>query len=277
MRVQLFMSEKTHDIGVNRELLAAITRQCQQRQDIILTDENPDIVHLFGSWEKSVSILANQLYKKTIPYVYSPLGGLLPWHTAHHAHKIGLSAQKKIAARASTIHARSPLERNFLMEGKWNKEVVVIKNSAITNEIQEKEMVDDIIKLYNEIIASYLFKTREDIREKVLNLEEEDENIRYVFEKILLAHHEMHRGNMSQESLNGLAQAMTAVDYDEDKMAALLHQHKLDKFLGRLEQVMMEKSTLTEGFTTLPPIQDKITEQMKESITHYQQPAITTD
>ena len=112
---------------------------------------------------------------------------------------------------------------------------------------------------------------------KVKSLQEEDENIRYVYGKILLAHHEMHRGNMSQQSLDDLAQTMTAVDYDEDRMAKLLHQHKLDQFLGRLEQVMMELSTLTEGFITLPPIQDKQTEQMKKSITHYQQPTITTD
>lgn len=277
MRVQLFMSEKTRDIEVNKELLAAITRQCQKHPDIILTDENPDIVHLFGAWEKSISSLANRLYKKTIPYVYSPLGGLLPWHTKRQAFKGKMAAQKRIASRASTIHACSPVERDFLLQGGWNKEVVVIKNSVITNDIQEETMVSNLVKLYNEIIASYHFKTHEDIQNKVLSLEEEDENIRYVFGKILLAHHEMHRGNMSQESLDDLAQAMTVVEYDEDKMANLLHQHKLDQFLGRLEQVMMEISTLTEGFTTLPPIQDKLTEQMKESITHYQQPTITTD
>ena len=52
MRVQLYMSEKTRDSEVNRELLAAITRQSYKHPDIILTDENPDIVHLFGAWDK---------------------------------------------------------------------------------------------------------------------------------------------------------------------------------------------------------------------------------
>lgn len=274
MRVQLYMSEKTRDSEVNRELLAAITRQSYKHPDIILTDENPDIVHLFGAWEKEVSSLANQLYKKTIPYVYSPLGGMLPWNVKQHPHH---SSQKKLTSRASTVHVCSALEKEQIMERQWNKEVIVIKNSVITNDIEESVMVDNLIKLYNEIIASYNFKTHEDIQSQVANLEEEDENIRFVFGKILFAHHYIHRGNLAQKDLDDLAQTMTAVDYDEDKMAELLHQHKLDQFVGRLEQVMMDMSTLTEGFTTLPPIKDKITDKMKASITHYEQPTITSD
>jgi hypothetical protein len=268
------MSEKTHDIEVNRELLAAITRQMHKHPDIILTDENPDIVHLFGAWEKEVSSFANQLYKKTIPYVYSPLGGLLPWNVKQHQYH---SSQKKLTARASAVHVCSALEKEQINERQWNKEVIVIKNAVITNDIEETAMVEDFIKLYTDIIASYNFKTHEDIQSKVSNLEEEDENIRFVFGKILFAYHYIHRGNLSQNDLDDLSQTMTAVEYDEDKMAELLRKHHLDQFTARLEQVMMDISTLTEGFTTLPPIQDKTTEKMKASITHYEQPTITTD
>lgn len=277
MRVQLFMSEKTCDIEVNRELLAAIKRQFQKHSDIILTDENPDIVHLFGAWEKEITNLAKRLFKQTIPYVYSPLGGLMAWQTKHHPWQGESSAQKRLTSQASIVHACSQMEKDHILQGKWHKEVVVIKNSIVTNDTKEEIMANDFIKLYNDIIASYHFKTHEDIQNKVSNLEEEDENIRFVYGKILHAYHDMHRGNMSQKALDDLAQTMTAVEYDEDKMATLLRHHNLDQFVGRLEQVMMDLSTLTEGFTTLPPIQDKDTEQMKESITHYQQQTITTE
>ena len=101
--------------------------------------------------------------------------------------------------------------------------------------------------------------------------DKEDENIRLIYGKILAIQHQYNRGNVMQESLDELSHIMTAAEYDEDAMEALLQKHRLDLFAARLEQVLLDNSTLTEGFTTLPPRQDKVTDLIKNSITHYQQ------
>ena len=273
MRIQIYASNKTRSEEINGTLISALERLYQNHSDIILTDENPDIVHVFGAWELDTCKYVSQLYKKTIPYVYSPLGGLLPWklkrNSMENQQLVLYSAQKKMTMRASMIHVCGLLEKESIEKSKWNEAITFIKNPIITNSISEETMAEELLKIYGEIIASYDFKVHEDIQNKVNNLEEEDENIRLIFGKILAAQHQVNRGYIKQETLDDLSHVMIAADYDEDAMANLLQKHHLDLFAARLEQVLLDESTLTEGFTTLPPIQDKETESIRKSITHY--------
>ena len=254
MRIQLYASDKTRNDEISGQLISALERLYQGHSDVLLTDENPDIVHVFGAWEHETAKFASFLYRKTIPYVYSPLGGLLPWKVKRSSmedHQLVLfTAQKKMTVQASMVHVCGKLEKQSLEESKWNKAIIFIKNPVITNDITEEQMAEEMLKTYGEIIASYHFKVHEEIQNKVNDLEEEDE---------------------MQESLDELSHIMTAAEYDEDAMEALLQKHRLDLFAARLEQVLLDNSTLTEGFTTLPPRQDKVTDLIKNSITHYQQ------
>lgn len=275
MRIQLYASDKTRNDEISGQLISVLERLYQGHSDVLLTDENPDIVHVFGAWEHETAKFASFLYRKTIPYVYSPLGGLLPWKVKRSSmedHQLVLfAAQKRMTVQASMVHVCGKLEKQSLEESKWNKAIIFIKNPVITNDITEEQMAEEMLKTYGEIIASYHFKVHEEIQNKVNNLEEEDENIRLIYGKILAIQHQYNRGNVMQESLDELSHIMTAAEYDEDAMEALLQKHRLDLFAARLEQVLLDNSTLTEGFTTLPPRQDKVTDLIKNSITHYQQ------
>lgn len=273
MRIQLYISEKAKENEINKQLVSSLEKLYQEQPDIIMTDENPDIVHIFGAWNLETTKFASQLYKKTIPYVYSPLGGLLPWNMKRNSMKenqlLLYSAQKKMTTQASMVHVCGELEKKTIEESKWNENLTLIKNFVITNDITLEIMAKELLKLYGEIIASYDFKVHEEIQNKVNNLEEEDENIRLIFGKILAAQHQVNRGYIKQETLDDLSHVMIAADYDEDAMANLLRKYRIDLFAARLEQVLLEESTLTEGFTTIPPIQDKETENIRQSITHY--------
>lgn len=275
MRIQLYASDKTRNDEINGLLISSLEQIYKENADLILTDENPDIVHVFGAWELDTAKFTTQLHKKTIPYVYSPLGGLLPWKVKRASMEekqlVLYSAQKKMTMRASMVHVCGQLEKKAVEDSSWNKNIILIMNPVITNTVTYDMVAEEMLKTYGEIIASYDFKVHEDIQNIVNQLEEEDENIRLIYGKILAARHQINRGYIMQEDLDELSHIMTAADYDEDAMAELLLKHHLDQFAGRLEQVLLDHSTLTEGFTTLPPIQDKETEKIKNSITHYQQ------
>ena len=275
MRIQIYASDKTRNDETSGPLISSLEHAYRDQSGVILTDENPDIVHIFGAWEHDTAKYAALLHKKTIPYVYSPLGGLMPWKlkrtSLEESQLVLYDSQKRMTMQASMIHVCGQLERQSVENTTWNKNIILLKNPVVTNDISVETMTEEMLKTYGEIIASYHFKVHEEIQNKVSNLEEEDENIRLIFGKILAAQHQFHRGYIMQETLADLSHVMTAADYDEDAMENLLRKHRLDGFAARLEQVLLDNSTLTEGFTTLPPIQDKGTEQIKESITHYQQ------
>ena len=78
------------------------------------------------------------------------------------------------------------------------------------------------------------------------------------------------RGNIPQNILNDLAKTMMEADYDEDHMEELLNSLGLEEFAGRLEQIMLDQSILSEGFMPVSIVNDKTTDKIKEIITNYQ-------
>jgi hypothetical protein len=53
-------------------------------------------------------------------------------------------------------------------------------------------------------------------------------------------------------------------------MEELLNTQGLEVFTGRLEQIMLDQSILSEGFMPVSIVNDKTTDRIKEIITNYQ-------
>ena len=280
MRVQVIISGKNDASVVNesdkslsglfaRELLS----QYQSIVDIVLTDEKPDIVHLIGVPNTKLYDKAKELCRLEIPYVYSPLGASLPWNAKSKemdSQTYSSDALNYVLSNASAIHTCSQLEHDSIKKQKEDVVLSIIYNPIITSDIDEEEFANRMYKLYHSTIADFDANIRKKIKSRINNLNESCEQTCIIIQKIMYAEYLYKRGNIPQNILNDLAKTMMEADYDEDHMEELLNSLGLEVFAGRLEQIMLDQSILSEGFMPVSIVNDKTTDKIKEIITNYQ-------
>lgn len=280
MRVQVIISGKNDASVVNesdkslsglfaRELLS----QYQSIVDIVLTDEKPDIVHLIGVPNTKLYDKAKELCRLEIPYVYSPLGASLPWNAKSKemdGQTYSSDALNYVLSNASAIHTCSQLEHDSIKKQKEDVVLSIIYNPIITSDIGEEEFANRMYKLYHSTIADFDANIRKKIKNRIINLNENCEQTCIIIQKIMYAEYLYKRGNIPQKILNDLAKTMMEADYDEDHMEELLNSLGLEVFAGRLEQIMLDQSILSEGFMPVSIVNDKTTDKIKEIITNYQ-------
>ena len=280
MRVQVIISGKNDASVVNesdkslsglfaRELLS----QYQSIVDIVLTDEKPDIVHLIGVPNTKLYDKAKELCRLEIPYVYSPLGASLPWNAKSKemdSQTYSSDALNYMLSNASAIHTCSQLEHDSIKKQKEDVVLSIIFNPIITSDIDEEEFANRMYKLYHSTIADFDANIRKKIKNRINNLNESCEQTCIIIQKMMYAEYLYKRGNIPQKILNDLAKTMMEADYDEDHMEELLNSLGLEEFAGRLEQIMLDQSILSEGFMPVSIVNDKTTDKIKEIITNYQ-------
>ena len=280
MRVQVIISGKNDASVVNESdkslsglFARVLLSQYQSIVDIVLTDEKPDIVHLIGVPNTKLYDKAKELCRLEIPYVYSPLGASLPWNTKSKemdSLTYSSDALNYVLSNASAIHTCSQLERDSIKKQKEDVELSIIYNPIITSEIAEEEFANRMYKLYHSTIADFDANIRKRIKNRISSLNESCEQTCIIIQKIMYAEYLYKRGNIPQNILNDLAKTMMEADYDEDHMEELLNSQGLEVFTGRLEQIMLDQSILSEGFMPVSIVNDKTTDRIKEIITNYQ-------
>lgn len=280
MRVQVIISGKNDTSVVNESdkslsglFAQVLTSQYQSIVDIVLTDEKPDVVHLIGVPNTKLYDKAKELCRLEIPYVYSPLGASLPWNTKSKEmdnQSYSSNALSYVMSNASAIHTCSQLEHDSIKKQKEDAVLCIIYNPIITSDISEEDFANRMYKLYHSTIADFDANIRKRIKERISYLNESCEQTCIIIQKIMYAEYLFKRGNIPQNVLNDLARTMMEADYDEDRMAELLNSQGLDAFAGRLEQIMLDQSILSEGFMPVSVVDDKTTDNIKEIITNYQ-------
>ena len=259
MRVQVIISGKLS--------------QYQSIVDIVLTDEKPDIVHLIGVPNTKLYDKAKELCRLEIPYVYSPLGASLPWNAKSKemdSQTYSSDALNYVLSNASAIHTCSQLEHDSIKKQKEDVVLSIIYNPIITSDIADEEFANRMYKLYHSTIADFDANIRKRIKNRISSLNESCEQTCIIIQKIMYAEYLYKRGNIPQNILNDLAKTMMEADYDEDHMEELLNSQGLEVFTGRLEQIMLDQSILSEGFMPVSIVNDKTTDRIKEIITNYQ-------
>ena len=246
--------------------------QYQSIVDIVLTDEKPDIVHLIGVPNTKLYDKAKELCRLEIPYVYSPLGASLPWNAKSKemdSQTYSSDALNYVLSNASAIHTCSQLH-DSIKKQKEDVVLSIIYNPIITSDIAEEEFANRMYKLYHSTIADFDANIRKRIKNRISSLNESCEQTCIIIQKIMYAEYLYKRGNIPQNILNDLAKTMMEADYDEDHMEELLNSQGLEVFTGRLEQIMLDQSILSEGFMPVSIVNDKTTDRIKEIITNYQ-------
>ena len=272
MRIQLYISEKAKSVDINNKLVTTLLRVLESAAGHVVTDENPDIVHFLGCWDMRMAHAATSIRRRLIPYIYSPLGGLQPWEIDEHKlakHTQLMTYQRQLTNEASAVHVGGEMELKSIQRKKWNTNIRIIENPAVSNGISENEMVSQMLAVYEETIRNHDNKIQADIAKRVAKVKEDDETINGLLREILYARYQLHRGGIPAQTLDNLSTHLIKSDIDEDHFGQLLTDMKIDKFFSRLESVMESESTLTEGFMPIPMTEDRVADKIKSGITRY--------
>lgn len=277
MRVELYMSKKTAGSPDYQVHLSMLQQYLQRYNEIELSHEFPDIVHVFGAWDASAHKKLEQCHRLLIPTVFSSLGQLAPWHFPKHptpAQVLQTSAQKKATQQASALIVWGELEKQEMEKRKWNEQLHVIPNAVTTSLISPEEMAHETMKLYHEIFEAHDRLTHQRIQEK-LNIFPNDKNPeKEVFHALLYLRYQYHRRNIKKLTLKQLNDKLNSLEYDEDVLNDMLEQLNEAQFAARIMQVLSEDYKLTEGFMPLNPLDDKHTKRLREAVNTTEQNTI---
>lgn len=277
MRVKLYMSKKAAGSPDHQAHLSMIQQYLQRYDEIELSHEFPDIVHVFGAWDASAHKKLEQCHRLLIPTAFSSLGQLAPWHIPKHptpAQVLQTSAQKKATQQASALIVWGGIEKQEMEKRKWNEQIHVIPNAVTTSMISPEEMVHETMKLYHEILEAHDRLTHQRIQEKLNIFPNDDSPEKEVCHALLYLRYQYHRRNIKKQTLQELNDTLNSLEYDEDKLNDLLEQLNEKQFAARIMQVLSEDYKLTEGFMPLNPLDDKHTKRLREAVNTTEQNTI---
>ncbi len=238
-----------------------LTDEIGKDNGFILTDENPDVVHIIGAWDSHAIKIANDAIKRHIALVYTPDGALSPWYKPTSSHV-------KLSFKASATISSGTMEQE-LLSGQDNRKLHLILNAVTTATTTAEEMATQYKEVYKKAFDDTDEALWEEVNKRIGMLKEKDESILEISHNLLYAQYLSIRGNIPQKFLDKLSALMTTSNYDEDTMTEVLKLINIDVFTQHLEYVMMEKSGLTEGFMPIIYKKDSTSEKMLDIVTNY--------
>lgn len=261
MRIRLVQAAETDNTGIAGLTIEMLRSELEKDSSIVLTDTNPDVIHIIGGWDNSSRAIAKDACTRFIAFVHTPLSSLTPWQKP-------TTSSKKMTASATAVVASGQMEYELLNDDSINR-LKLILNAVITATTSTNKMVEQYMTVYNEAVKKQDEALWAEVKGKVSLLKIEDPTIVTLCERILYAHYLYQRQSIPQSYIDDLSVLMTKSDYDEGKMGEVLKLIHLDLFTQQLEFVMKSKSTLTDGFMPIPCKEDKTSQQMLNIITDY--------
>ena len=97
MRIHLYTSALLEKDDYKSKFINILQHYLSLSPDVVLTAENPDIVHVFDGKDKRNITYSAKLYNMEIPVLLSPLNSFLPWNSHRKKAKKGTFKPKKIS------------------------------------------------------------------------------------------------------------------------------------------------------------------------------------
>ncbi len=261
MRIRIVKASDICKDGIAEKTCQALAEEFGRDSSITLTDENPDVIHIVGAWDASSMSIANDAAAKFIAWMHTPLGSLSPWHKPSNN-------QLKLSGSAPKVIASGTMEKELLQDT-CKENLKIILNAVTTNTTSMRDMAASYLAVYQEVCKSMAFTLQKHLSCLMKPLLLDDENITFILHEFIYAQYLYKKGNLPKLFLDSLAQQMTQRNYDENRMAELFKQMGIYEFSQRLEYVMQEQSSLTEGFMPVPMLCDKEAKNMTKLITNY--------
>lgn len=275
MRIHLYTSALLEKDDYKSKFINILQHYLSLSPDVVLTAENPDIVHVFDGKDKRNISYSAKLYNMEIPVLLSPLNSFLPWNNHRKKAKKGVLKPKKypIVKFVTAFHASGQLEYNQLATLADGKNTRLIENSVITNSITDELMAQQFVEYYKEILVIHDQFIKEKINQKVSKLITSDVDVTGSMKKLcsmfLYIEYLYRRHNIPFSILQELSTTMFESEYNEDKFAEYLETLKIANFVASLESVLFSRSLLTEGFMPIAVKEGKLADKIENLITNY--------
>ena len=275
MRIHLYTSALLEKDDYKSKFINILQHYLSLSPDVVLTAENPDIVHVFDGKDKRNITYSAKLYNMEIPVLLSPLTSFLPWNNHRRKAEKGVLKPKKypIVKFVTAFHASGQLEYNQLTTLAVGKNTRLIENSVITNSITDELMAQQFVEYYKEILVIHDQFIKEKINQKVSKLITSDVDVNGSMKKLcsmfLYIEYLYRRHNIPFSILQELSTIMFEAEYNEDKFAEYLETLKITHFVASLESVLFSRSLLTEGFMPIAFKEGKLADKIENLITNY--------
>ena len=129
-----------------------------------------DILHIIGCNTIHAYQALRIAEKHGILVVVSPLGDLMPWNR-NASDKAGSTFyQEKMIREADAIHVGSEMEQELMKTLAWNTRQELVRNSIVTNQITQRQMVFAMFRLYQKVIDSNTFRLMSDDEKQMENI-----------------------------------------------------------------------------------------------------------
>lgn len=271
MRIRLYATPEVRGQHPYCDFVDMMSRDIVMSNGCVVTDVQPDIVHIIGCWDNKAFRIAREMFSMRIPYICSTMEGLMPWNREKWSENpLFNTRQKKTITHAALIQTGGELEEMVLKELGWNQHIHIIANPLTTNCVTEEKTAQELISSYEYVIKEHELMIRQEIEQEVNSMSLDNEDARKVMKKFLYARYLCRRKMIPQAFLDEFSQTLKTTDFDEDLMGNMLHKNNLLILAARLEQIMADESSLTDGFMPIPARSDKETDKIKTYITNYQ-------
>lgn len=242
MKVYLYIAKQKKTLKMYLPYIEALGKKL----DITHNLADADIVMILGAWTMQGAQLAGKSRKMGIPYMVCPLGDISERNQKNPHLKRSLQSlvyQKTMYQKADLVIATTPMEKNYLAQLGWNKNIALIRYFGYSHLTSESAMLDNWADTNTSTLSGF-----EQHKAEMIAAQTEDP----IIAQILQIKSRMPHQNIPQNYLDDLHTLLYADNYDEDAINEKLKTLKLSSYAAAVFQVMTEKTGLTEGFMPLP-------------------------
>ena len=222
---------------------------------------SPDIVHVFGGFDKATQALLAKYRDALAAYTAGK----------QTIDRSQLSrSRRKLLMLATAVHAVGNEEGAALAATAPKADVSVVANPVVTTTVSPKAMAASFMQLYQEAIEKHEQTVNSEILKTITSATQayvksnKDKGqtamvisggsgdgmkeIKKVCAHLLYARYLNNRGLLTSQRQEELAQVLISTTYDEDCLAYLLPRMRLKTFTAQLLNLLQERQLLSEGF-----------------------------
>ncbi len=269
MNLQIITTRDFRQDLLNARLYESMSQELRSRGSVNVVDRNPDIVHLFGLWNKESIKVIHDFNVRRIPIVFTSLDGL----TALKATGKSVTGQgatsrfiKKVSSSVDAVHVCGTVEEAAIHEICREATTVCIRNCYYTHLISKFSMLQALENLYVSVVEKHDEEVRLAIAKRIKEANISDKLIASIISRLLFLHTLYIKGCIPKTFLDDLSALLVDADYDEKLLCNVLHTLKLYKFTSSAMQILADFSCLAEGFMPMPPADDRLTADIKQCV-----------
>lgn len=236
------------------ELFDMYNKMLSESTECELTDNSPDIVHLFGMPTEKMIADAKRFNSAEVPVAYSPMGAYM-------------LTGKRIKPKLAFIHTFGPKEAEIISRLKMKSELICYPSPILTDspadsffafmkqtyigaiEKYDKEIRESIDRLVNNTIAHHV----ESLPDREVAKYEDEKDILF---KILYIRHMLRRNALPRPLLIELSQRLETCDIDEPELLTLTKKLHCTKLMRRIIYLLDTNHMTTEGYLPAEPLPD---------------------